>query len=214
MTNALLAKIGASFFALSGAGALGWKLVFDKPKEKTVNSYLLSRGRELPTNDQDWNKIKDFYSKEESENPINGIPKTGITKEKIKVWCEQEAQKPFKDHSSDQLHLIEAWCSKSRTLSEQIAVLGKKKLDTETAKDNNPDKTVWDSKEASYKVAGHGFKIKKKNSGDTNNWVDLPETEGTSDLMKTWCKEHSDKHFKYHEDTLFQTWQKWCSKDE
>ncbi|AEW45512.1 hypothetical protein MHC_03260 [Mycoplasma haemocanis str. Illinois] len=213
MTNALLAKVGIAFLALSGAGALGWKIVFDQSKEKTINSYLLSRGRDLPISDQDWENIKDFYSKDESENPITGIPKSGITKEKIKAWCEQEATKPLKEHSKDKLHSIETWCSKARTLSEQITTLGKKKLDTDTTKDSNPDKTKWEENEKSYKVTGHGFKIKKKNNGGTNNWVDLPETEGTSELMKTWCKEHSEKHFKYQEEALFQTWQKWCSKD-
>ncbi|CBY92808.1 hypothetical protein HF1_08000 [Mycoplasma haemofelis str. Langford 1] len=140
---------------------------------------------------------------------IPNIPKQNIQIDLIKNWCNQELSKPLKDQTAENLKLVETWCSKPRTLTEQITALGRGALNVETDISSNPHKQTWENYANNYKTAGDTFKIQKK---DNSNWVDFTASEATADIMKEWCKDKGSKQYKHSDDSLFKTYQKWCSQ--
>ncbi|AEG73229.1 hypothetical protein MHF_0974 [Mycoplasma haemofelis Ohio2] len=211
MANPLLFKSGVATLSVGSAGVVGWQISnYLNPEEKTV-SYLSKQKRERASSPDDWQKIKTFYGSAESSELIPNLPKEKIQEEDVKKWCNTELNKPLKEQTQDNLKLVETWCAKPRTLKEQITALNKTVLDVDTTHDTNPHKSKWDSNKEAYKASGNKFKIKKKETSN-NSWVDFEVGSITVDIMKAWCKDKVDKQYKHSEDSLFNTYQNWCSQ--
>ncbi|AEW45587.1 hypothetical protein MHC_03635 [Mycoplasma haemocanis str. Illinois] len=211
MANPFLLKSGVVALSAGGISVVGWQINNYLNRGDKTYSYLLKQRREKSSSTDDWKKIKDFYSSSETSELIPNIPKENVKEEDIKGWCSKELEKPLKEQTKDNLKLIETWCSKPRTLKEQIATLNKTILDVNTGDSNNPHKSKWDSNKEAYKKEGNKFKIKKKENSN-NTWVDFEANSVTVEMMKEWCKDQSDKQYKHPEDSTFNTFQNWCSQ--
>ncbi|AEG72807.1 hypothetical protein MHF_0535 [Mycoplasma haemofelis Ohio2] len=207
ITGTLAAKLAAALLAASGIGVAGWKISSNKSEPEVVSLYLTRIGRSLASTDAEWESLKDFYSKESAIHPISGISKDQIKKESIRDWCNSELSKIAKEQTESHLLLIESWCSKPQKLSERLSSVGKSKLDNT----GETDSTTWTKYESEYKKSENQLKIKKKDSS-SSTWSDFNNSEATVQILKEWCKEHEDDHFKHQKDVLFEKYEKWCSK--
>ncbi|AEG73193.1 hypothetical protein HF1_08570 [Mycoplasma haemofelis str. Langford 1] len=210
MNSSFLTKAGIATLSAGGTGVVGWQIAnhLGNPEAKT-EAYLSKQKRELASSNEDWTKIKSFYSSASQDELIPNISHTNAKAEDIRDWCEKELNRPLKDQEQKNLILVETWCSKPRTLTEQLSSLGRTALDTETANGSNPHKEKWESYKSSYSQSDNNFKIQKK---DSNNWANFENNQVTVEILKEWCKDKKDKQYKHPEDILFQTYQKWCSQ--
>nr|WP_014272323.1 hypothetical protein [Mycoplasma haemocanis] len=207
ITNSLISKLGASALIASGVGVAGWKIGFQKQEKEKVSKYLTKIGRVLASENSDWERLKEFYSKETNSHPISNIPKDNITPQLIKDWCSLELEKVVTNQTEDHLLLVESWCSKPQKLSERLGSIGKNKLDTE----GSGDTSTWTKYVEEYKVPTVGKNIQKKSStGD--KWEDFENNTINEQILKDWCKGYEASHFKHEKDVLFEKYLRWCSK--
>nr|WP_014272570.1 hypothetical protein [Mycoplasma haemocanis] len=210
MANPALIKLSVVTLSAGGVSVVGWQIFnhLNKEEDKT-EVYLTKQKRERASSAEEWGKIKDFYSTAGQSGLIPSILPQNVQANDIKNWCDRELNKPLKEQTTENLRLIETWCSKPRTLTAQITALNRVPLNVDTEINSNPDKNTWENYANSYKTSGDKFKIQKKNN---NNWVDFTASEATADIMKEWCKDNGSKQYKHSEDSLFETYHKWCSK--
>ncbi|AEW45554.1 hypothetical protein MHC_03470 [Mycoplasma haemocanis str. Illinois] len=210
MNSAFLTKVGIATLSAGGTGVVGWQISNHlSNREIKTESYLSQQKRERASSNEDWAKIKGFYTSASQDELIPNIPQTGVKEEDISNWCNKELDKPLKNQEKKNLTLIETWCSKPKTLTEQITSINKTVLDTDTDHSSNPHKEKWESYKTSYSQTNNNFKVQKK---DSNNWVNFENNQITVEILKAWCKENKDKQYKHSENVLFQTYQKWCSQ--
>ncbi|AEG73120.1 hypothetical protein MHF_0856 [Mycoplasma haemofelis Ohio2] len=207
MSLPTIAKVGMGAAAAGGTGVAGWQIASHINAKETIASHLSNKGRKVANSESSWQKLLTFYKAEKSD-AISGLNKDSIGHKDIETWCLKETAKPFEGAAKKDLLLIESWCSEPKTLEEQIALEGKRKLSTDTTQSSDGDQSIWSAHKETYKKEGDNYKIQQ--SSDNNNWTDVAKESATEDLMKKWCKAQATKHFKHEEDTLFQTYSKWC----
>ncbi|AEW45492.1 hypothetical protein MHC_03160 [Mycoplasma haemocanis str. Illinois] len=210
MSISTITKLSIGTVVAGGTGVAGWQIVSHINSRKTIAFYLSNKGRMVANSESSWQKLLSFYKSEKSD-AISSLSKVNISHKDIKDWCLKETSKAFDGAEKNHLLLVESWCSEPKTLEEQIALKGRRKLSTDTSQSPNSDQTTWSSHKEAYKQEGDTYKIQQ--SSDNNNWTDVAKGNATEDLMKKWCKAQESQHFKHEEDILFQTYSKWCITD-
>ncbi|OAL10577.1 hypothetical protein A6V39_00735 [Candidatus Mycoplasma haematobovis] len=202
-----------------GAGTVATGVVFAALPE-SYESYLNKQGRPLLTGDSgEWEKVKTKYSQEGDDLliKIDGkeIKKTELQIDQLKTWCSQNSKKSFSNTKDSIYQRISAWCTKPKTISEQVekGMLNDEESPTaESTTTENIDETTWKIKAKDYKTTTESYLIKIINDRGEEGEVIVANSTTAIETKKlrAWCKYSKAKHFKHEEDQRYLTYKKWC----
>ncbi|AEW45348.1 hypothetical protein MHC_02420 [Mycoplasma haemocanis str. Illinois] len=212
--NSLLFK--GSVVAVSASGITAAGVYFSgvlKTEDKSFKAYLTKIGRTAAA-PEDWNKIKELYSKETSDSPIPNIPKSSVSSDVnlITRWCEDKLKQ---EHSKSEEDLVETWCAKPVNVESRLSYFNLSSLDVSETASSNKDDSTWTSKVSNYgkDTADASLKVKEINdsSGQKVEGSEISSTIEASKLRK-WCGWAKDQTYQNKGTDLFKKYKHWCTK--